>query len=95
MVVIPFHTEHFANWSRKSSCAGSQHYRAVLGIALEAREAERLFVFFWVGSQRSCPILGGPVFGEGERQSVCFKVLLAEGNHEFNLRMMGGVTQRR
>lgn len=45
--------------------------------------------------REAVPSLGGPVFGEGERQSVCFKAMLAEGNHEFNLRMMGGVTQRR
>lgn len=69
-VVIPFLTEHFANWSRKSSCAGSQRYRAVLGIVLEAREAERLFVFFWVGSQRSCPILGVPCLAREKKGSV-------------------------
>lgn len=89
-MVIPFLTEHFANWSRKSSCAGSQRYRAVLGIVVEAREAERLFVFFWVGSQRSCPILGVPCLAREKKKAVYFKAVLAEGNQELNLRMMWG-----
>lgn len=59
-MAIAFLAEYSANWSRKSSLEGSQRCRAVLGIALEVREVERLFAFSWPSSQRSYPILGTP-----------------------------------
>lgn len=66
-MAIPFLTEHFANWSRKSSCTGSQRCRAVLGKALEAKGSRKAFCvpLGWQSKKLSHP--GSPVFGEGEK----------------------------